>query len=60
MGILKERIMNGKENGKGIKEKRDGKEENELSLFQFILVFLNFSYINDKVRNCTKHVLKVC
>lgn len=60
MGISKERIMNGKENGKGIKEKRDGKEENELSLFQFISVFLNFSYINDKVRNCMKHVLKVC
>lgn len=59
MGISKERIMNGKENGKGIKEKRDEKEENELS-FQFISVFLNFSYINDKVRNCTKHVLKVC
>lgn len=51
MGISKERIMNGKENGKGIKEKRDGKEENELSLFQFFSIFHILMIKYETVRN---------
>lgn len=54
MGISKERIMNGKENGKGIKEKRDGKKRMSsvyFNLSQFFSIFHILMIKYETVRN---------